>query len=240
LGFLTKSFDRVDNFKNNAIGSHINAFINFRLLNEWNVGKNYKLQSGLSLTHFSNGAFKMPNLGVNVPTIFLGLSKSFNYDKMAYVPDTCSSLKKHWNISIIAGSCVTETEPPVGIKYFAGTFGVQLERYFNNKGMWLIGAEIGYNGGNKQRLTGDSIFITKKSELVQTGIKAGYSFTIGNLHLPVEMGYYTTTLYKGNGPFFHRIGMRYYFANNFIANITLKTHWAKADYIEFGIGYRFL
>ena len=39
--------------------------------------------------------------------------------------------------------------------------------------------------------------------------------------------------------FFHRIGVRYMLTKHVIANVTLYTHWAKADYFEWGLGYEF-
>ena len=51
------------------------------------------------------------------------------------------------------------------------------------------------------------------------------------------MGCYVRDRYRPNGPLYHRIGFRYQISNGFYGNITLKTHWAKADYMEAGIGY---
>jgi hypothetical protein len=40
-----------------------------------------------------------------------------------------------------------------------------------------------------------------------------------------------------NGALYHRFGLRYSFARSLYAQLTLKTHFAKADYGEIGIGY---
>jgi hypothetical protein len=40
-----------------------------------------------------------------------------------------------------------------------------------------------------------------------------------------------------NGTLYHRAGLRYAIGKNFYAQLTLKTHFAKADYGEIGMGY---
>ena len=43
--------------------------------------------------------------------------------------------------------------------------------------------------------------------------------------------------YDMDNELYHRVGMRYQFDNGLLLNMVLKTHWAKADYVEYGIGY---
>jgi hypothetical protein len=73
---------------------------------------------------------------------------------------------------------------------------------------------------------------------LQLGGRFSYSYVIGKLSLPVELGYYLHSKFKGNGMFYHRIGFRYHFNNNLILTFALKSHWAVAHYFEYGIGYR--
>jgi hypothetical protein len=53
------------------------------------------------------------------------------------------------------------------------------------------------------------------------------------------MGYYIHDKFDADDELYHRLGMRYTFDNGLLLNFVLKTHWAKADYIEFGVGYNF-
>ena len=45
--------------------------------------------------------------------------------------------------------------------------------------------------------------------------------------------------YRPEDLFYHRVGMRYVFDNGINMNLVLKSHWARADYVEYGIGYTF-
>jgi len=53
------------------------------------------------------------------------------------------------------------------------------------------------------------------------------------------MGVYMRDRYRPNGLFYNRIGFRYQLTSGLYGNITLKSHRAKADYMEIGLGYVF-
>ena len=53
------------------------------------------------------------------------------------------------------------------------------------------------------------------------------------------MGIYLKDKYQPEDFLYHRVGMRYVFENGININLVLKSHWARADYTEFGIGYSF-
>lgn len=240
VGYLTKKFDRVENFKNNAIGAHVNGFVNIRLSNEIKLTDKILMEAGFGLSHYSNGAFKMPNLGINIPTVSLGFSY-LNYNPaVVIVPDTFSAKKLPWYFTACIGGAKTEVEPPTGEHYAAFSAMFAMNKVVSNKSMWSFGSDVSYNASNIKRMEGDSVYLDNNIKNVQVGIKAAYNITIGNLQLPFELGCYAYSFYKEQGPFYHRIGLRYQFDNNIIANLTLRTHWVKADYFEFGIGYRFV
>ena len=132
-----------------------------------------------------------------------------------------------------------QLQPPLGTNYGAFTISTSLDWIKTQKHRFVLGAELGYNGGNIKRLD-DNVIVNKKSDLLQEGIKIGYALRVGSLELPLEFGYYLHTLCKKeNGNYFHRIGLRYYCPNNLVVNFTLRTHWAVADYWECGLGYVF-
>ena len=53
------------------------------------------------------------------------------------------------------------------------------------------------------------------------------------------MGAYFKDKYQPESTFYHRIGMRYYFKGGWHANLVLRSNFAKADFVEYGIGYTF-
>jgi len=239
LAYITKKFTPFDDHKEIAIGSHINAIINLRLNTAFALGKQMRLEAGIGLTHSSNGATQTPNLGLNIPTVNLGIGYHFNPKNYFLHSDTTTSVSKKITYNILFASGINQIDPPGGPHYFAYTFSINRNRRLNQKSTLGTGLDIFYNMSNIQQMIDDSTPLKNNFQDVQVGVKISYQLALGKLTLPIEMGAYLFTKYKTDGYLYHRIGLRYQLTNHLIANLTLLTHWAKASYIEWGIGYRF-
>ena len=78
LAVTNRKFDPIFNPDNIAIGSHLNMMIVMALKAQYrNKKSSYSL--GLDITHFSNSAFQVPNLGLNVPYLSLGYSRKIGF-----------------------------------------------------------------------------------------------------------------------------------------------------------------
>jgi hypothetical protein len=73
---------------------------------------------------------------------------------------------------------------------------------------------------------------------VRPGIHGAYQLRIATIGLLFNLGFYPYTRYKNDGNFYHRIGLRYYH-ERFFACVNLKTHYARADFFEWGLGWVF-
>jgi hypothetical protein len=94
VGYLSKVFGKADNHKNVTIGSHLNALVNFQLLFEQCLTPRLFFNAGIGITHFSNGAYRTPNLGLNLPAVTAGLLYRFQpaplanrYQKSEFEPN---------------------------------------------------------------------------------------------------------------------------------------------------------
>lgn len=239
LAYLTKAFDRIENHQNGAIGSRLNGFVNIRLNTTVMLSKAWRLDAGVGLTHASNGSVRTPNLGLNLATVNVGLGYVFGNKTCTYQKDTIAPAPKIWQPSVIAVVGIKELEVPGGPKYLA--YGIQANFYrtLNYKNKLGGGFEMTYNNATKQVWANDSVFSTKIGDIVQAGVKISYSFNMNRLSLPVDFGVYVYKKQVYNGMFFHRIGLRYLITKHIIVNVTLLTHFAKADYFEWGLGYKF-
>ncbi len=240
LGYMPNIYSRLDNHKNDVIGSHLNAMFNFRMNYHFYLSSRMRLETGIGLTHCSNGAFQTPNLGINLITANTGVSYCFSDTKrcVKYIyPDSAKS-KKIESEFIIAGG-LSEIEPPGGTRFPDVTFSYLGFKKLNRKNRLGFGADVFYNKANIARLlTADSIRLKSNFENVQFGLKIAYEITMGNLSIPIEQGGYVFSKFTGNGYVYNRIGIRYYIHKHIIANLTLLTHFVKADFIEWGVGYK--
>lgn len=238
LAYITKKFDPLDDHKEIAIGSHVNAIINLRFNTTIDLGNQMRLDAGIGLTHSSNGAFQTPNLGLNIPTLNLGIGYHFHPNTNYYHYDSIPAEKKiTYNIIVATG--LSEIDPPGGSRYFDYTFSFNRNKKLNTKSTLGFGVDVFYDMSNIQQMKDDSTPFKNDFQDIQLGFKGSYQLTLGRLSLPIEMGFYLFTKYTSDGYIFHRIGLRYQLSNHLIANLTLLTHFAKASYIEWGMGYRF-
>jgi hypothetical protein len=74
LTYITNKFDLLENRKNQMTGSTINAGVDLMLQANWKIDRKIHFLTGISLTHYSNGAFSLPNTGINVVSINSGLT----------------------------------------------------------------------------------------------------------------------------------------------------------------------
>jgi hypothetical protein len=74
---------------------------------------------------------------------------------------------------------------------------------------------------------------------MRVSARLGYSYNVGRISFPIEVGYYAFQKTNPDGNIVSRIGVRYYSASGIIAHFGLRTHFAVAYNFEYGLGYRF-
>ncbi len=240
LAWMSKPYNRITNPRNNAIGSNLNGYVNLRLSSSYMLSPSWRLDSGIGLTHASNGAIKTPNLGLNMATVNLGIGYVFGNKNLVMKKDSIlSKISKRWHPSVIATFGVKELEHPLGNKFLSYTLNGNLYYSTNYKNKFGTGIEFVYSNATRKRLESDSISTERIRDVLKIGAKIGYAFTINRLSIPLDFGFYVYQNDNLKEHFFHRIGFRYMLTKHVIANATLYTHWAKADYFEWGLGYEF-
>ncbi len=186
------------------------------------------------MTHFSNGSTKVPNLGLNLP--YLGLGYGYKIKKHLDTNYVLAPYQKKWQYGLMMIGSVKEIYPTGGKKYPIFALSLIGRRFFNQK----VGLELSFDAISKQAIMGYHSDVRKtQSEIIQLGLFAGYILPFDRFHMLFGMGAYVRDKYNPENLFYHRVGMRYVFDNGININLVLKTHWAKADYVEYGIGYTF-
>lgn len=238
LGYIEKPFNRIDNFKNLAIGSHLNALIFANSL--WKIPISNQLNSsfGLSLTHFSNGSLKRPNLGINLFSANLGIGYSFGSKNQKVAFNNLNKEKK-WDTYAALSMGVKEIPPIGGDKYMVYSFVFQKVKTITNKSGFGFGSDVFYNTSL------EPLIIRVQNEdkgligNVRFGLHGAYELSLAKLALQLQVGTYLYSAYKDNGNIYSKLNSRYFLTDKLYLNLSLKTHYAVADFIEYGIGYKF-
>ncbi len=237
IGYLSNKFDRLNNYKNIAIGSHFNASIDMSYELRYALSDKFQFASGLGLTHFSNGAFKTPNLGVNIPSLNAGITYVIN-PVNRFVPTQKDSLKRKSEIYTIFSGGMKQVYPACGDYYAAFTWSSAYALPLSPKRKFSVGLDFFLDYSNLRSLKRINELPKHDFQVYKAGIFVGHQIVFSNLTFLTELGYYYRTLYKADGFVYTRIGLRYKFNKHFFANLSLKTHYAKADFLEWGIGYK--
>lgn len=236
--YITKCFDIEENPQNLAIGSNLNIFIDFGLQSKIPLTKKISLSNGVRFTHVSNGKVKSPNKGLNALTSSIGIIYMFNDTperKQFTLPDIDD--KNEYTL-IYAGGIKTISRYEAGY-YFASSLIFDYNRKYSLKGRWGLGADLFFDGTNRQFSDKTEKADLVNTDLYQIGLHAGHDLVMGDLALVFNVGAYVYAPVEVLAPIYSRIGLRYRVTKKMITNLTLKSHWASASYIEWGIGYVF-
>ena len=238
VAYVEKTFDPVDNYKNTAISSHINAFLNCGMELRLRVATRVHLSGGCAFTHISNGTLKKPNAGLNYVTAHAGAYYAFGCEKTVKPADrTCYNAGNKWQYTVYLSGGLKKYTTYDNSLYAVSGLSFEASRQhlaFTRFGGMI---DVFYDTSDYASLIRHEKETTK-SQTVKAGIAAGYYFLFGKLSANVQTGGYLHAKNQEFGLIYQRLALRYAVASRINIHLGLKTHWAQADYIEFALGYR--
>lgn len=247
LAYLTKPYDRYENFGNLAIGSHLNGAVNLLLEGRWRMGRRFMAAAGVGLMHFSNGAIKLPNYGVNIPcahaAVSYRLTRENEHLRRKLLPELYPfefDGKKFLNLDLNVGFGVKDMQATLGNgNLFLVTTGyLNLMLPVSFKSRFGLGFDASYDASDAKMLEMKGIQPNHQINLVKTGINAAYELEFSRMSIMLNLGSYISGLDKSDGYVYEKLAIRVGITRNIYGSLMLKAHYAKADYITFGVGYR--
>lgn len=237
LGFNLTPYDSIDNPLNQYIGSSLNAFIHFGFKGEYQLSDRLLIVSKIGMKHYSNGAMKKPNSGINLVPFSLGI-KSYlgKVTQTSDITPIYPDLDKRWflNVALYTGFKNYEIGQP---NFFRGGLGVNYLWEATYKFRLGLGLDLFYAPGMSERNNGEQFTFRDQTSLA---VVASLEWKLTNrLFMPVGFGVY---LYRNElnqevSGFYERIGFRYRIREQLSAGVQIKAHKAKADFFEFTLGY---
>ena len=251
IAYLSQSYDALSNPKNNAIGSKLNNVTAFKLNFLFRLSPNWSFTTAGSFTHFSNGAIKLPNLGINVAALNWGIKYSLNpVQSEEYLRYAISKKAiKRFGLSIHFDLALREFISYGGPKYPIYIGSIAAVYHFNKVNHLLLGIEYEFNKAvyNFGLHTFDfDSEATARRGATRWMIFLADEFLMGNFGILLQAGIYISkSSFLIPFPIYNKIGIRYYFPpieklkTQFYLSSSLKSHKINAAYIAFGIGARF-
>ena len=249
LGYLTKKYDRYNNYENLAIGSHLNGAANLLIEARQRIGKRFLVSGGISLMHFSNGAIRQPNYGINMPGVNLAvayrLSPENPYLKKKLMPELYPfefDGRRFLQLDVNVGFGIKDLQSTLGgdNKYAVVETFANLMWPVSYKSRLGLGLDLSYDGSDeKLREVRGGAPPDYKIEMVKTGLTASYELAFSRMSFMFNLGSVVTGYDKSDGYIFDRIALQYTVKNHYLFQLGLKTHLARAEVLEFGFGYKF-
>lgn len=236
--YLTKHFDIIDNPQNLAIASHLNMYLDFSLQSSIPLTKKILLTNAVRFTHCSNGKIESPNKGLNAVSGSIGILYHIkDIPNPVYVEPPQINNKNEYTV-IYAGGIKTLSHYESGY-FYASSLIFDYNRNYSLRRRWGIGTDLFFDATNIQYSTNTDKADIFNTDLYQAGIHVGHELIIGDLSMLINIGGYVYAPVEVFAPIYSRIGLRYRIKDKIITNFTLKSHWAKASFLEWGIGYVF-
>lgn len=246
VGYITRPFDRISNYKNLAIGSHLNAAVNLMLEARYKITYHFYITGGLSLQHFSNGSLKLPNYGINLPLVNLGVAyRPFKENRNIvdrYIAPTeaySAIVRRYIEISIGALAGYKNMQSVYGKNYVVTHFYGNGFIRVSNKSKFGIGVDCSYDPSQVTLLEMNGTPVENRFSVVRAGVNGAYQLVMSQLQFILNLGCYLSGQEKSNGPLYEKISVQYGFTKHLYATAMLKVHWGRADYIGWGLGYTF-
>jgi len=242
LSWLTNKFDPKENYHNYAIGSHLNAAVNLSFEYRQRIVERLHWVSSVGLTHFSNGATRSPNMGINIFSVATGLSWYLLPPKTHIDKRLRPELylfefdgKKHF---------VTDYQYTFGVKdmsqqygthqyFFVHDLAVNFMFQLSERDRLGMGVEFVYDGSDK---------ITKPDWdfYLKPGLLISYEMMLDRLSFMFNLGLRNNTPLTSSQfgmLFYQKVAARYYITDGLFVTLAFTTYDIKADFISLGVGY---
>ena len=246
IAYTTNPYDKNTNFQNNAYGSDFmsSTYLMFNYKKE-NIFKGFGLQAGISLVHYSNANFRAPNTSTNTLAFNVGANYLFNYENEPdYMPSSEEKTYKEpikYNFAFRSG--VNESDV-IGVgQYPFYIVSAYADKRLNRKSAIQVGTDVFFSKFLDELITYYSVAfpeldVTGDEDWKRVGVFVGHELFINKLSVITQLGYYVYYPYDFEGRVYNRIGFKHYFGDKIFGAVTLKSHGAKAEAVEFGIGIR--
>jgi hypothetical protein len=247
IAYNTNPYDFRDNFRNNAYGSHLmsSTYLMFQYHREriWN---RLGLKAGITLVHYSNANVRAPNTSTNTLGLTAGLvyeldaapSGGYTYKRWPRTP-----VEEGVRLNLVFRSGINESDVVGSGQFPFYILSAYADKRLGQLSAIHVGAEVFYSNFLKELIRFQSnsfpeLNVAPDADFKRVGLMVGHELFINRLSVLAQLGYYVYYPFDFEGRVYNRVGIKRYFGTKWFGAISLKSHGAKAEAIEFGVGIR--
>lgn len=246
IAYTTNAYDKEVNFRNNAYGSDFLSST-YLMLNyhKENLFKGLGFKTGISLVHYSNANFRAPNTSTNT----FALNAGFIYDldggkEINYIPKSVTKkVKEPIKYNIVLRSGINESDVIGTGQYGFVILSAYADKRLGRKSAIQLGTDVFFSNFLKelirfQATSFPEMDVSLDDDYKRVGVFLGHELFINRMSVITQLGYYVYYPFDFEGKVYNRVGLKRYFGDKVFGAITLKSHGAAAEAVEFGIGIR--
>ena len=246
IAYNTNPYNKFENFRNNAYGSYFMSST-YLMLNyhKENIFKGLGFKAGISLVHYSNANFKAPNTSTNTFALNAGLVYDLDSEReIGYLvnPEKEKIIEPiKYNFAFRFG--LNESDVIDSGQYPFYIVSAYADKRLGRKSAIQLGTDVYFSNFLKELIRFQSISfpengVSADDDYKRVGVFLGHELFINKMSVITQLGYYVYYPFDFEGQMYNRVGIKRYFGNKVFGAITLKSHGAKAEAVEFGIGVR--
>jgi hypothetical protein len=247
VAYLTRHFDQFDNPTNNAVGSSINCVLHLKLRGEAQLTPKFKVHLGGAFTHFSNGGARLPNLGVNIPSVEMGVRWLLDTEGVLIRHHLPKTALKKWGVNTVAGMALSSNNAR-GPKYPIYNASIAGVRHLSK--ISRLGLGIAYEQNRLLAEFGLHATLFSSPAEARRASERWMGFLekeslLGNVAMVFQSGIYFQKYDGVRNLWYNKVGVRVYLPEigqpktQFHLGFMLKAHLATAEYIAFTGGASF-
>jgi len=240
--YSTRPFDIQTNFTNNVLSNRWSYVMQLGGFWDYHLNEHWHIKPALQLTHYSNGAYKLPNAGVNVVTASIGAAYTFHPEKILYEKEEQEAFSKKWRLQAALAGSLIETEVNQPKKHKIINLGIYAGKDLSEIHFLHSGLDVSWSEGVKYQINKNFADSSSRPDYKRVSFVVGDEIRMGKMSVNIQLGVYIYKQYIAiaDMPFYQRYGLKYYWFPNVWTGIFLKSHAATAESAEFTIGGSFV
>ena len=213
-----------------------------------NIWNGIGLNAGLSFIHYSNGNFKAPNTSTNTYSANIGLSYLLDHENFPdYIPlaeDNENTYNEPISYNFVLRGGINQSDLIGQDQRSFFVVSAFANKRISFKSSLQAGVDFFFSNFIKEYVKYRSVAfpedgLTGDEDYKRVGVFLGHELRFNKTAFLSQVGYYVYWPNEFENRVYNRMGLkRYFFDNNYFATVSVKSHWAKAEAIEFAVGIR--
>ncbi len=244
IAYTTNPYDKNDNFRNNAYGSRFLSST-FLMLNyhKENIYKGLGFKAGVSVIHYSNANVKAPNTSTNTLAFNAGITYTLLEDEPDFIRREKVKIIEPIKYNLAFRTGINESDNIGAGQFPFYIFSGYADKRLGRKSAIQLGADVFFSNFLKDLIRFQSVSFPENNVAADTdfkrvGVFIGHELFINKLSVTSQLGYYVYYPFDFEGRVYNRMGLKRYFGDKWFAEVSLKSHGAAAEAVEFGVGIR--